>query len=163
MLVDQIELERRFLDSYEIPNNVIYTVQQPLVTVRTSAYQHESYIKQCIEGVLMQKTTFQVEYIIGEDYSTDSTRNIVFDYAKKYPDLIRVITADYNVGMKANGLRCIKHSRGKYMAMCEGDDYWTDPFKLQKQVDFLEQNPDYVLSFHNTIGFFTENDFNKQN
>jgi glycosyltransferase involved in cell wall biosynthesis len=88
----------------------------------------------------MQKTTFSFEFIIGEDFSTDGTRETVFEYAKMYPDIIRVFTADYNVGAKANGRRCMRASRGKYMALCEGDDYWICPYKLQKQVDLMEEN-----------------------
>ncbi len=145
----QQELEKRITDSYELPNNVLNAVPEPLVTVRTSTYQHGPYIKECIEGVLMQKTTFPFEFIIGEDFSTDGTREIVFEYAKKYPDIIRVITADYNVGVKANGRRSFRAWRGKYFATCEGDDYWTDPNKLQAQVDILEANPEYSLCFHN--------------
>ena len=137
------EIGKRVNDSYELENSVLKgSLTKPLVTVRTSTYQHGPYIKQCIEGVLMQKTNFAFEFIIGEDFSTDGTREIVFEYAKKYPDIIRVFTADYNVGSKANGRRCINAARGKYMALCEGDDYWIDPLKLQKQVDFLEKNKD---------------------
>lgn len=139
------DIEKCIADSYELSNNVLQKIPEPLVSVRTSTYNHGKYIKYCIEGVLMQKTTFPFEFIIGEDCSTDGTREIVFEYAKKYPDIIRVITADYNVGSKANGRRCIRACRGKYMAICEGDDYWTDPLKLQKQVDFLEANPEYGL------------------
>ncbi len=143
------EIEKRIDDdSYELPNRVLDVMPEPMVTVRTSTYQHAPYIKQCIEGVLMQKTTFPFEFIIGEDFSTDGTRETVFEYAKKYPDIIRVFTADYNVGAKANGQRCIRASRGKYMAICEGDDYWTDPQKLQKQVDFLEGNEAYSGCAH---------------
>jgi glycosyltransferase involved in cell wall biosynthesis len=141
------EIERRISDSYELPNKVLELIPEPLVSVRTSTYNHGPYIKECIEGVLMQKTTFPVEYIIGEDYSTDETRSIVFEYAKKYPEKIRVITADYNVGAKANGRRCARACRGKYTAPCEGDDYWIDPYKLQKQVDFLEKNPEYGMCY----------------
>jgi glycosyltransferase involved in cell wall biosynthesis len=145
MVIDVAEIEKRVNDSYELPNSVIAVVQQPLVTVRTSTYQHGAFIRQCIEGVLMQKTAFPFEFIIGEDFSTDGTRQIVFEYAQRYPNVIRVITADYNVGMKANGTRCMRRARGKYIALCEGDDYWTDPLKLQKQVDFLEANLEYSV------------------
>jgi glycosyltransferase involved in cell wall biosynthesis len=147
------EIEKRVHDSYELENSVLKACPNPLVTVRTSTYQHGAYIKKCIEGILMQKTNFAFEFIIGEDFSTDETREIVFEYAKKYPNIIRVFTADYNVGSKANGKRCIKAARGKYMALCEGDDYWVDPLKLQKQVEFLENNPDYNFSVgaYNTI------------
>jgi glycosyltransferase involved in cell wall biosynthesis len=147
-LITPQELEKRIVDSYELPNRVLETIPEPMVTVRTSTYQHAAYIRECIEGVLMQQTTFPFEYIIGEDFSTDGTREIVFEYAKKYPDKIRVITAGYNVGMKANGRRCTRASRGKYIALCEGDDYWTDPLKLQRQVDFLEENQEYVMCCH---------------
>jgi len=129
--------------NYEFANKVTECVPEPLVTVRTLTYQHAPFIRDCIEGVLMQKTSFPVEYIIGEDCSTDGTREIVFDYAKKYPEKIRVVTADYNVGGINNGKRCRQITRGKYVALCEGDDYWTDPGKLQKQIDFLESNPGY--------------------
>jgi glycosyltransferase involved in cell wall biosynthesis len=141
------EIEKRISDSYELPNKALELIPEPLVSIRTSTYNHGPYIKECIEGVLMQKTTFPVEYIIGEDYSADETRSIVFEYAEKYPDRIRVITADYNVGAKANGRRCVRACRGKYMAICEGDDYWIDPYKLQKQVDFLEKNPEYGMCY----------------
>ena len=129
--------------SYELPNNVLKAIPEPLVTVRTLTCQHAPFIRDCLDGVLMQKTTFPVEYIVGEDCSTDGTREIVFAYAEKYPDKIRVVTADRNVGGKANGERCRRISRGKYVALCEGDDHWTDPLKLQKQVDLLEAHQEY--------------------
>ncbi len=154
MILSTEEIEKRVSDSYELPNRVLGVMPEPLVTVRTSTCQHAPYIRDCIEAVLMQKTTFPVEYIIGEDFSTDGTREIVFEYAKKYPDKIRVFTADYNVGAKANGTRCRRASRGKYMAICEGDDYWTDPYKLQKQVDFLEANPDYGMVHSDNSNYY---------
>ena len=145
------EIRRRIEDSYEVENNVLNAVPQPLVSIRTSTYNHGKYIRQCIEGILMQKTSFPFEYIIGEDCSTDQTREIVMEYAAKYPDIIRVVTADYNVGMKANGERCIMRCRGKYMALCEGDDYWIDPLKLQKQVDYLEAHPQCSMSYTEAV------------
>lgn len=142
------EISQILKESYELPNCVIESAESPKITVRTSAYNHAPYIKKCIEGVLMQETNFQIEYIIGEDFSTDGTREIVFNYAKKYPEIIRVITADRNVGMKANNYRCRKAGRGEFTALCEGDDYWTDPKKLQKQIDLLSQYPECDLCFH---------------
>jgi glycosyltransferase involved in cell wall biosynthesis len=121
---------------------------EPLVSVKTLTYNHAAFIRQCIEGVLMQKTNFPFEYIIGEDCSTDGTREIVLDYARKYPEIIRVITSESNVGSKENSRRTNLVCRGKYLALCEGDDYWTDPYKLQKQADFLESHETYSICGH---------------
>ncbi|MFC1761264.1 glycosyltransferase [Planctomycetota bacterium] len=117
----------------------------PLVSVKMITYNHEPYIAQAIEGVLMQKTDFPIELVIGEDCSTDRTREIVFDYQKKHLDIIRVITPDKNVGANKNNKITIKACRGKYMAFCEGDDYWHHPKKLQMQVDYLEDHPEVGL------------------
>jgi glycosyltransferase involved in cell wall biosynthesis len=102
-------------------------------------YNHELYIHEAIEGILIQKTNFSIELIIGEDCSTDRTREIVFDYAKKYPNIIRVITSEKNVGIVNNFIRTLKASIGKYIALCEGDDYWIDEYKLKKEIDILEK------------------------
>jgi len=110
-------------------------------------YNHAPFIAEAIEGVLQQKTNFPFELIIGEDCSTDGTREIVFEYQKKYPDIIRVITSDKNVGAKQNGLRTLKAGRGKYIAFCEGDDYWHHPLKIQKQADYLEKHPECGLVY----------------
>ncbi|HUU20551.1 MAG TPA: glycosyltransferase [Sedimentisphaerales bacterium] len=126
-------------------------MKEPLVSVKMITYNHEPYIAQAIEGVLRQETSFPFELVIGEDCSTDGTLEIVFDYQKKYPDIIRVITSDQNVGMRKNGLRTQKACRGKYMALCEGDDYWTSPHKLQKQVDFLDNHAECSMCFHNVL------------
>lgn len=126
----------------------------PFVSVCTITYNHENYIAQAIEGVLMQKTNFPFEIVIGEDCSTDGTREIVFDYARKYPNIIRIITSEKNVGMINNLNRTLNACKGKYIALCEGDDYWIDPYKLQKQVDFLEANPEYSMCFHNAFNIY---------
>lgn len=120
----------------------------PLVTVVTITYNHERYIAKCIDGVLSQKVDFPMEFIIAEDCSTDGTRAICEDYARKHPESIRLITSETNIGYNPNELRAMKAARGKYIAYCEGDDYWTDPNKLQKQVDFLEAHPEYSICFH---------------
>jgi glycosyltransferase involved in cell wall biosynthesis len=114
----------------------------PLVSVKMITFNHAPYISRAIEGVLRQKTNFPFELVIGEDCSTDGTREIVFRYQKKHPDIIRIVTSDQNVGMKKNGYRTTKACNGKYIAYCEGDDYWHHPEKIQKQVDQLEANPD---------------------
>lgn len=120
----------------------------PLVSVCMITYNHEKYIREAIEGVLMQKTTFPIELIIGEDCSADNTRKICVEYQKKYPDIIHPMFSEKNLGMIKNFIETIQASKGKYIAFCEGDDYWTDPYKLQKQVDFLDANSDYSCCFH---------------
>lgn len=121
---------------------------EPLVSVVSITYNHEQFISQMIEGVLMQRTNFPIELILAEDCSTDRTREIVLKYQKKYPDLIRIIMSEFTIGAVANEKRAMLAAKGKYLAICEGDDYWTDADKLQKQVDFLEANPDYCVCFH---------------
>jgi glycosyltransferase involved in cell wall biosynthesis len=128
----------------------------PLVSVHMITYNHEPYIAQAIKGVLQQKTDFQIELIIGEDRSTDRTREIVLEYQKRYPAIIRVITSEKNVGMHRNHRRVYAASRGKYIAYCEGDDYWHHPSKLQKQVDFLELNPDVGMIHSNGVKYITK-------
>ena len=109
-------------------------------------YNHEHYIREAIESVIMQKTDLKIELVIGEDYSTDKTRAICDKYAQMFPQLIRLLPSEKKMGVVPNFNRTLKSCTGKYTAICEGDDYWTDPYKLQKQVDFLEANPDFGLS-----------------
>jgi glycosyltransferase involved in cell wall biosynthesis len=129
----------------------------PIVSVWMVTYNHESFIKQSIESVLEQKTNFPFEIIIGEDCSTDGTRKIIKQLELQYPNIIKPIYHEKNVGANRNAYEyCLPKLRGKYIACLEGDDFWTDPHKLQKQVDFLEKNPDVVLSFHN-VNVINEN------
>jgi glycosyltransferase involved in cell wall biosynthesis len=114
----------------------------PLVSVIMITYNHEAYIEQAIEGILAQQGDFPIELIIGEDKSKDRTIEICLDYQKTYPHLIRVVTWHENVGANANFLRVWGRTRGKYVALCEGDDYWIDPAKLTKQVALMEEFPD---------------------
>lgn len=120
---------------------------EPLVSVKMITYNHAAFIEKAIEGVLQQKSDFPFELVIGEDCSTDGTREIVFAYQSKYPDIIRVVTSDNNVGMKKNGIRTLAACSGKYIAFCEGDDYWHNSEKLQKQVDFFEGHPECGLVY----------------
>ncbi len=124
-------------------------MREPLVSVKMITYNHAPYIAQAIEGVIRQKTDFPFELVIGEDCSTDGTGEIVLEYQKKYPDVIRVITSAHNVGMNENGYRVMKACGGKYIAFCEGDDYWHSPDKLQKQADFLEDHQECGLVYSN--------------
>ena len=129
---------------------------KPLVSVITITYNNAPYIVHCIEGVLMQKTTFPFELVIGEDCSTDGTREIVFKYVEQYPDIIRVITSETNVGMKENFRRTFNAYHGEYIALCEGDDYWIDPLKLQKQYEAVIHY-DVVFVTHKTIELIMQN------
>lgn len=111
-------------------------------------YNHEKFIAQAIESVLMQETDFPVELIIGEDCSTDSTRQIVKAYAEKHPDVIRALLPERNLGMQRNGAAVLQACRGEYVSPLEGDDYWTAPDKLQRQVEFLTTHPELSLCHH---------------
>lgn len=122
-----------------------------LVSISCITYNHSAYIREAIDGFLMQKTNFKFEVLIHDDASTDGTSDIIREYEKKYPDIIKPIYQTENQYSKGDGtVGRIQRNRakGKYYALCEGDDYWTDPCKLQKQVDFLEANPEYVFTFH---------------
>ncbi|MCP9763356.1 glycosyltransferase family 2 protein [Lacihabitans soyangensis] len=133
--------------------------QKPLVSVHLLTYNHAKFIAQSIESVVNQKTTFPFEIVIGDDHSTDGTSQIVDQYAAKYPELIKVVRGKTNGGPQPNSIRILENSQGKYMAALEGDDYWIDPLKLQKQADFMEQNPDFAICFTNTrVEFFENNE-----
>lgn len=145
------------------------TNDELMVSIRCITYNHESYIRQCLEGFVMQKTNFRFEAIVHDDASTDGTADIIREYAEKYPGIIKPIFEIENQYSKHDGSisRIMhEHMRGKYIAMCEGDDYWIDSLKLQKQVDFLEINKDFFLVFSNRFienskGVFAEiNDTN---
>ena len=118
---------------------------RPLVSVMMITYNHAPYIARGIESVLAQKTDFPFELVIGEDCSTDDTREIVFDYQRRFPDKVRVITSERNVGATRNSVRTHAALRGKYMAWCEGDDFWHRDDKLQQQAQYLENHEDCVL------------------
>lgn len=133
-----------------------------IISISCITYNHKPFIRTCIENILSQNTTFSLEILIHDDASTDGTKEIIEEYREKYPDIIfPYFQTDnqYNKGVrgfmaKYNFPRC----NGKYIALCEGDDYWTDPYKLQKQVDFLEAHPDYSGCYHDTMVKYTNND-----
>jgi glycosyltransferase involved in cell wall biosynthesis len=124
-------------------------MNSPLVSVSCLTFNHSSFIKQCFDGILSQKTDFPFEIVVYDDASTDGTDKIILEYTEKFPNRFNVLIQKENqysqgvrgIAAKFNFPRC----RGKYIAFCEGDDFWTDPLKLQKQVDFLEENPDYSI------------------
>lgn len=127
------------------------SIDSPLVSVCIITYNQEKYIGECLEKALAQKTSFAYEVLVGDDCSTDKTGAICRDFQAKHPDKVKYIRREKNLGMVGNWEATIKGCKGKYIALCEGDDYWADPKKLQKQVDFLEANPSFSLSYHDAI------------
>lgn len=127
-------------------------MQKPIVSICCITYNHAPFIRKCIDGFLMQKTSFSFEILIHDDCSTDGTDLIIKEYAEKYPNLIFPLYEEFNQyslgGSGKMDMYNYRRSRAKYIATCEGDDYWTDPYKLQKQYDFMESHPDYSVCFH---------------
>ncbi|NOJ75676.1 glycosyltransferase [Empedobacter stercoris] len=125
------------------------------VSISCITYNHAPYIRQCLDGFLMQQCNFDFEILIHDDASTDGTQEIIREYQEKYPDIIKPLIQKENQWSK--GIRSMNatfnfpRAQGKYIALCEGDDYWTDPLKLQKQVSFLERNKNYAMVFHNAL------------
>jgi glycosyltransferase involved in cell wall biosynthesis len=130
------------------------TANIPLLTVCIITYNHEKFICETLDSVLMQKTNFAYKILIGEDCSTDDTREILLEYKQKHPDKIDLLLNKKNMGPTDNLMNVHRAANTKYIAMLDGDDYWTDPDKLQIQVDFLEKNQNYAGCFH-TISFNT--------
>jgi glycosyltransferase involved in cell wall biosynthesis len=129
----------------------------PLVSICCITYNHEKYIQQCLEGFLIQKTTFLFEILIHDDASTDRTADIIREYETKYPDIIKPIYQtenQYSKGVIVSAVYNWPRAKGKYIALCEGDDYWIDSYKLQKQVDFMEANPEYDWSILTIIVYW---------
>lgn len=125
-------------------------MEAPLVSISCVSYNHATFIRHCLDGMLMQKTSFPIEILIHDDCSTDGTTEIIKEYEAKYPSLIFALYENenqYSKGAWVDGFN-YRRAKGKYIAYCEGDDYWTDPLKLQKQVDFMEAHPDYSVCFH---------------
>ena len=124
----------------------------PFLAVYMITYNHEKYIGQAIESIVSQRTNFNYKLFIGDDCSTDNTSIICEEFMQRHPDKIELLVHKKNIGATANAKsiykKCID-SNAKYIAMCEGDDYWTDPYKLQKQIDFLEANLDYAIHYTN--------------
>jgi glycosyltransferase involved in cell wall biosynthesis len=124
-------------------------MNRPLVSICIITYNHERFIGQCIEGVMSQIINFDIEIIVGDDFSKDNTAGILREMELRYPGKIKPIYHLANVGGVNNAyIHCFPKLSGKYVAICEGDDFWTDPYKLQKQVDFLEKNPEFSFCFH---------------
>jgi glycosyltransferase involved in cell wall biosynthesis len=123
------------------------------VSICCLTYNHRPFIKECLEGFLIQKCNFKFEVLIYDDASTDGTSEIILEYQSKFPDIIKPIIQienQYSKGVKVNSFYNFSRAKGKYIAICEGDDYWFDESKLQKQIDFLESNYDYTMCFHSS-------------
>lgn len=126
-------------------------IKNKKISCHVITFNHRDYISNCIDGILMQKVNFTFEIVIGDDNSNDGTKEILLQYAKNYPDIIKLNLRKFRgIGVpgKQNFLTTLDMCKGEYVSLCDGDDYWTDPFKLQKQVDFMEGNPDYSICFH---------------
>tara|TARA_Y100000385_G_scaffold288745_1_gene356158 strand:+ start:6111 stop:7106 length:996 start_codon:yes stop_codon:yes gene_type:complete len=151
-----------FKEKYEKVPVVEYAnnrkVKLPLVTIKVVTYNHENYIQECLESLVNQKTDFDFEVLIAEDESSDTTRQICINFAEKYPNRIRLLlnSRENNIPIKGkpsgtfNSVYANFSARGKYLTTIEGDDYWLDMQSLQKRVDFLENNSEFVACFHNT-------------
>ena len=133
--------------------------RRPKVSVMVITYNHEKYIAQALESVLMQETDFDFEINVIEDCSTDGTQEIIMRYVRKHPHIVKSYFNKKNIGFKVtqkNFYRGFRTLSGEYLAILEGDDYWTSPHKLQKQVDFLEANPDFAICAHNTLKVYED-------
>lgn len=136
---------------------------KPLVAIHCLVYNHEPYLRDCFEGFVMQQTNFPFVAIVHDDASTDASAAIIHEYEAKYPHIFKPIYEDENLYQK-NGFDTINSvmntaitaTGAKYVAMCEGDDYWTDPLKLQKQVNFMEENEEYSICFHKVSALIQE-------
>lgn len=127
------------------------------VSVLCAAYNHEKYIRQCLEGFIMQKTNFKYEVLIHDDASTDNTAQIIREYEKKYPDIIKPIYQtenQYSKGIKITTGILLPFIRGQYVALCEGDDFWTDENKLQLQVETMEAHPECKMCVHTVKDYY---------
>lgn len=150
---------REFKENYQkkaVEEISFSSPKEPLVSVLVQTYQQKHFIEECLESILMQETTFAYEIIVGDDGSTDGTREICLEYAERYPDRLRLflhhrenqITVLGQPTSNFNAFYNFFSARGKYIAFCEGDDKWTDPLKLEKQVGFLKENPSFSFTYH---------------
>lgn len=137
----------------EVPSR---SSENPLVSICIQTYNHGEFLKECLESVLSQQVNFDFEVLLGEDNSTDETRQVCLEFAEKFPEKIRLflhhrenqIPVMGEATSNFNAFYNLFSAKGKYIAFCEGDDFWDDPFKLEKQVDFLEKNSSYVFTYH---------------
>ncbi len=129
----------------------------PKVSIITITYNHAEYIRQALDSFVMQVTDYDFEVIVADDASTDGTQEVIEEYNKKYPHIIRPILRKKNIGAWTNFIDAIREAKGDYIALCEGDDYWTDENKLQIQSELLDKNPDLGLCFHPVNVIYQDN------
>ena len=128
----------------------------PKVSVAMVTYNHEPFLAQAVQSVLTQETSFPYELVLSEDCSTDKTREIALDLQRRHPARIRLLLSDRNVGAVRNFMRTLRECRGEYVALLDGDDYWTSPRKLQRQAELLDRRPDLAMCYHDVVTFSEE-------
>ena len=128
------------------------------LTIGMLTYNQVKYVRKALDGILMQKVSFSYEVIIGDDHSTDGTQDILKEYARKYPDIFRLVLREKNIGITQNNYDLKHRAKGKYYACLEGDDYWINENKLQIQYDFLENHPEYIACVHKCLFVDANND-----
>jgi glycosyltransferase involved in cell wall biosynthesis len=136
-------------------------MHEPLVSISCITFNHSLYIRNCLDGLINQRTNFDFEILIHDDASNDGTREIIEEYSLRHPNIKAICQSENQYSKGVRGIMArfnFPRARGKYIALCEGDDYWTDPYKLQKQVDFMEANPDYSLCFHSVSVLMPDNE-----
>lgn len=121
------------------------------LSVRVITYNHVRFVRDALDSILMQKVSFPFEIVVGDDGSSDGTREILLAYQRSHPRIIRLLLAERNMGGRHNFVRTFEACRGKYIALLDGDDYWTAPDKLEQQVSFLERHADYAICFHDAL------------
>ena len=139
------------------------TPTRPKVSVVVISYNQEEFLRTTLESFFLQKTEFDIEIIIADDGSTDNTQSIIIEYATRYPLQLKPILRKKNIGVQRNLIDALQKAEGDYIALCEGDDFWTDPDKLQQQVHFLDRNPEYALCFHPVRVFFENQEYEEYN
>jgi len=144
-------MNRRFASEFEEVSDPNRLAQHPLVSILCLTYNQASYIRECVESVMLQERPFPIEMVIGEDCSTDGTRSICIELQRRYPDLVRLFLSRSNAGIGLNLINAFSACRGKYIAIVDGDDFWTDTRKLLKQVELMDGEPGLAGCFHNVM------------
>lgn len=126
-------------------------MDKPILSINVPTYNHENYIVQALDSILMQETSYSYEVLVGEDCSTDNTREVLREYEKQHPGKFRIFYREHNMNKEVpcNAIDLVLRSRGKYIIVLEGDDYWTDPHKIDYQIRFLEEHLEYIAVAHN--------------